>query len=137
MRREEREERGREREREREREGERERESRYLCFQLIFFGPLLFTCVGAFMGAERGGGGGKRFLPPVEKLAGQVSPRNEDISDTFFLTRFKMLHFQHMQKRWPNSEEKIIFGVGGLGCLMPSNAYDYEFIIRYSEIVHL
>ena len=78
----------------------KERESRYLCFQLIFFGPLLFTCVGAFTGAERGtGNASSPPPPPVEKLAGQVSPRNEDISETFFLTRFKMLHFQHLQKR--------------------------------------
>ena len=83
-------ERGREGERERGGEGERgrvgeggegERGSRYLCFQLIFFGPLLFTCVGAFMGAERGTGNASS--PPVEKLAGQASPRNEDILDTY------------------------------------------------------
>ena len=65
------------------------------CFQLFFFGPLLFTCVGAFMGAERGDG---ERVPPVEKLAGQVTPRNEDISETFFLTRFKMLQFPTFAK---------------------------------------
>ena len=31
-------------------------------FSFHFFGLLLFTCVGAFMGAERGDG--ERFLPP-------------------------------------------------------------------------
>ena len=65
-------------------------------FSAHFFGPLLFTCVDAFMGAERGDG--ERVLSPVEKLAGQVSPRNEDISETFFLTRFKMLHFPTFSK---------------------------------------
>ena len=67
---------GRERDRgegKRERERERERESRYLCFQVIFFGPLLFTCDGAFMGAERGGDG-ERFLPPVENIGGASLP---------------------------------------------------------------
>ena len=53
-------------------------------FSAHFFGPLLFTCVGAFMGAERGDG--ERVLHPhprtVEKLASLVSPRNEDISET-------------------------------------------------------
>ena len=78
--------RGREREGEGEGEGERGRvrereraERLYLCFQLIFFGPLLFTCVGAFMVAERGNASSLS----VEKFAGQVSHRNEDISETF------------------------------------------------------
>ena len=31
-------------------------------FSAHFFGPLLFTCVGAFMGAERGDG--ERVLHP-------------------------------------------------------------------------
>ena len=67
-------------------------------FSAHFFGPLLFTCVGTFMamGAERGTGNAS--CPPVEKLAGQVSPRNEDIPETFFLTRFKMLHFPTFAK---------------------------------------
>ena len=47
------------------------------------------------MGAERGDG--ERVLSPVEKLAGQVSPKN-DISETFFLTSFKMLHFPTFAK---------------------------------------
>ena len=59
-------------------------------FSAHFFGPLLFTCVGAFMGAERGDG--ERVLhphpPTVEKLASLVSPINEDISETFFLDAF-------------------------------------------------
>ena len=37
-------------------------------FSAHFFGPLLFTCVGAFMGAERGTGNASS--PPIEKLAG-------------------------------------------------------------------
>ena len=48
------------------------------------------------MGTERGDG--ESVLSPVEKLAGQVSPRNEDILETFFLTRFKMLHFPTFAK---------------------------------------
>ena len=65
--------------------GKREREP-LIMFSAHFFGPLLFTCVGAFMGAERGDG--ERVISPVEKLAGQVSPRNENISETFFLDAF-------------------------------------------------
>ena len=40
------------------------------------------------MGAKSGDG--EHFLPPppVEKLAGQVSSRNEDISETVFLDAF-------------------------------------------------
>ena len=37
---------------------------------------------------HRKGGRGTRPPPPVEKLAGQVSPRNEDISETFFHDAF-------------------------------------------------
>ena len=55
-------------------------------FSAHFFGPLLFTCVGAFMGAERGTGNASS--PPVEKLAGKSPPRSEDISETFFLDAF-------------------------------------------------
>ena len=76
------------------------------------------------MGAERGDG--ERFLPPVEKLVGQVSPRNEDIPETFFLTRFKMLHFQHLQKRVAEIRGKNNFW--GRLVWVP-NAYEYEFII--------
>ena len=63
-----------------------------------FFGSLLFTCVGAFISWVPKGGTGDASSPPVEKLAGQVSPRNGDISETFFLTRFQMLHFPTFAK---------------------------------------
>ena len=46
--------------------------------------------------APKGGTGNASCT--VEKSAGQVSPRNEDISETFFLTRFKMLHFSTFAK---------------------------------------
>ena len=101
---------------------------RYLCFQLIF-GPLLFTCEVAFMGAERGTGNASS-PPPVDKLVGQVSPRNEDISDTFFLTHFKCNIFQYVQNRVAEIRGKNIFGVGGFGCL-------WIWIHNYSKIVHL
>ena len=40
-------------------------------FSAHFFGPLLFTCVGAFMGAERGNG--ERVLPSPGREISEAS----------------------------------------------------------------
>ena len=42
-------------------------------FSAHFFGPLLFTCVGAFMGAERGGDG-ERVISPGREISGASLP---------------------------------------------------------------
>ena len=47
-------------------------------FSAHFFRSIYFSHAMVPSWAPKGGGDGD-FLPPVEKLAGQVSPRNEDI----------------------------------------------------------
>ena len=48
-------------------EGKREIEPLFM-FSAHFFSPLLFTCIGAFMGAERGDG--ERVLSPGREISG-------------------------------------------------------------------
>ena len=86
--------RGREKIEEREREGERERAVIYVFSS--FFSVHYFLHVLVPTWAPKGGTG-NASCPPVEKLAGQVSPKN-DISETFFLTSFKMLYFPTFAK---------------------------------------
>ena len=62
------------------------------------------------MGVESGGGG----TSPVEKSAGDV-PQNRGYFSMFSWLVLKLCIFQHF-KKWPKSEEKLIFVVGGFGC---------------------
>ena len=62
--------------------GKREREPLFM-FSAHFFRSITFYMCWCLHG-RRKGGTGNASCPPVEKLAGQVSPRN-DISKTFFL----------------------------------------------------
>ena len=47
---------------------------------------------------KRGGGAGDAF-PAVEKSAGDVPPRNDDISVSFFSTHMKIRHFPHFENK--------------------------------------
>ena len=61
------------------------------------------------MGAEIGGRGTR---PPVEISAGNVPP---EIS--FFYTNQNFAFSNIFKIKWPKSEEKLNFGVGGFRCL--------------------
>ena len=74
---------GREKIQERERERER---AVYYVFS-SFFSVHYFSHALVPSWAPKGGTG-NASSPPVEKLAGQVSLRNENISETFFLDAF-------------------------------------------------
>ena len=66
--------------------GKRERERAVIYVFSSFFSVHYFLHVLVPTWAPKGGTG-NASCPPVEKLAGQVSPRN-DISETFFLDAF-------------------------------------------------
>ena len=65
--------------------GKRERAGNYVFSS--FFSVHYFSHALVPSWAPKGGTG-NASSPPVEKLAGQVSPRNENISETFFLDAF-------------------------------------------------
>ena len=63
------------------------------------------------MGVESGGTGGRVPPPSVEKSAGDVPPRNEDIFIFFFLNTYENFAFSNIFKiKRPKSEEKLNFG---------------------------
>ena len=56
--------------------------------------------------------------PAVQKSVGDVPPKNDDISVSFFLTHQKILHFLPFSKQCDqNLRRNEILGVGGFGCL--------------------
>ena len=67
------------------------------------------------MGVESGDGDAS----PQSSNQWGTSPRNFDISYVF-LTSIKILRFQHFQRKWPKSEEKLNFGGKWFGWLTPS-----------------
>ena len=70
------------------------------------------------IGVESGGGGDGRTRPPQSKNLRGRPPRNDDISASFFWTHLVIFAFSIIFKtKWPKSEEKLNFGVGGFGCL--------------------
>ena len=62
-----------------------------------------------FMGVESGGWGDAS--PAVQKSAGDVPPRNDDILASFVLDIDEYFAFSSIFKiKWPKSEEKLNFG---------------------------
>ena len=70
------------------------------------------------MGVESGGRGGR--VPRSRKISGgRPPPRNEDISVSFSYHARQFCIFQYFQNKVAEirgGEEKLYFGLGGLGC---------------------
>ena len=76
------------------------------------------------MSVESEGTGGGRPGPAVGKSAG-TTPRNYDISVSFFLAHESFAFSNIFKIKWPKSEEKLNFG--GRLALVPMNSSKSEF----------
>ena len=71
--------------------------------------------------ADGGGGGGgsqgSGLGTPLLKTAGVDPPEIWTFQYIFFLKRIFFSFSNVFKTKWPESEEKLNFGVGGFGCL--------------------
>ena len=89
------------------------------------------------MGVEIGGGGDGGTRPPQSKNQRGTSPRNYDISVSFFLDTYANFTFSNIFTiKRPKSEEKLNFGGRWVWVLMNSSPPKQNFVATPLSLIH-